>query len=128
MSDEDLEELTDLAYEALTDELEHWRIIGPDAKGVFIAVRDPQIEMKMKAAAIIAPQASVNDVEGKDSARKMFRMMDKEHAVACLQWHALRAALAAVKRELAPSASDAAVTITSDAQLSTAANEEDEDK
>jgi hypothetical protein len=101
------DELVDLAMEALTDELEYWRIMGPDAKGTFIAVRDPQIEMKMKASAIIMPHT-----ETEPQARIHYRLKDKGHAVACLQWHALRAALAAVKRELAPSASNNEATTT----------------
>lgn len=123
------EDLVDIAYEALTDELEYWRIIGPDAKGVYIAVRDPQIEMKMKAAAIIMPQTSADEIAAENSVRKSFRLKDKTHAVACLQWHALQAALVAVRGELSPSLSNTVATTTGDENLNQATNdEEDEDK
>lgn len=115
------DDLVDRAYEAMTDELEFWRIIGPDAKGHYVAVRDSEIQMKMKATAIIMPNAA--DKPTATEVQKMFRMVDKAHAVACLQWHALRAAIAAVKRELVPSTSDTAATDTSDAPLN-AANDE----
>lgn len=91
------DELVDRAYEAMTDELEFWRIIGPDNQGAFVALRDPEIQMKLKAAAVIMPNT------GPETATLVnYRLRDKAHAVACLQWHALKAALAAVKGELGP--------------------------
>lgn len=119
------EDLTDLAYEAMTNELEYWRIIGPDKQNAFIAIRDPEIVMKMKATAIIMPDAST-DVARQNAAAKNFRLKDKQHAVACLQWHALRAALAAVKRELVLSTSEQAANDTSDAPIPAANMKEEQ--
>lgn len=118
--------LVDLAYEAMTDELEYWRIIGPDAQGVYVAIRDPEIQLKMKASAIIVPS---EQIKPPTEVQKAFRMRDKPHAVACLQWHALRAALAAVKRELDPSSSEIGDASTGEVnEPTTVANDEEDTK
>ena len=106
---DELEAITDRAMEAMQIELDHWKIIGPTAQDTYLAVRDPIPAM------IFADHSAAVDMA--TSAAKNFHMKDKAHAVLCLQWHGLRAAIAAVKEELALLGSNNDGTLTT-AELS----------
>lgn len=89
------EELVDLGYEAMCEELGHWNIVGP------LEQRRPNLPPKefwnavRKNETLLQPEA----------APTVISLISKQHAVACVQWHSLKAALAAVMRELTPSVS-----------------------
>lgn len=94
-NDEVEERLVDLGYEAMCEELNLWNIVGP------LENRRPNLP----------PQEFYNAVRNNKTAVSpeafptVISLKSKPHAVACVQWHSLRAALAAVMRELAPIAS-----------------------
>lgn len=80
---------TDEAYDVMCAELDHWDILGPTAEGHYAVRRFPIVQQKYaKPSAIIIP-----DREPVEEGVKVIRFKDKEHAMACVQWHSLQAVL-----------------------------------
>lgn len=85
----------DRAYEVMCEELNHWQIVGPlverrrhlPDREYWNAVR----------TTVLDHGATVPEITHLDC---------KANAVACVQWHGLRAVVAAIKGELAPSVSE----------------------
>lgn len=75
----------DEAYYLLCQELDHWRVIGPDSQGTYLACRTEE-PMGYAKPAIVMPDAPPQRVVN-------FRLKDAKHANACLQWHGLKAVL-----------------------------------
>jgi hypothetical protein len=99
-----IDTLTDEAYSAYIDELNCWSLHQDKAS---------------KAWAVSRIRAPVN------TTFYHFRFDSLANAQGCLTWFALRAAIAVVKRELGPSPSTESGNPTSDAQLSAATTEEE---
>lgn len=89
------EEIVDKAYELMSDELHKWQIVGP------LAERRPNLPDREYWNAVRTEQTSIDSVP----THEITHLKDRSYAIACVQWHGLKAVLAALKRELAPSAS-----------------------
>lgn len=94
-NDEVAEEVVDTAYEAMCAELNLWNIVGP------LEERRSNLPPRVFYNAV----RNNKDVLHPEAQPTVISLIDKPHAVACVQWHSLRAAIAAVMRELAPTAS-----------------------
>lgn len=88
------DEVVDRAYDILCEELDHWRVLGPDKSGTYIAVRRED-KLGYNASAIIQPNTPPSDQQS----LKTFHLKDKEFANACLQWHGLQAVLTQLEIE-----------------------------
>lgn len=81
------DELVDLAYEAMSAELSHWSIIGPleDRRSGNLPVREFWNAVRTEQSSIdAAPQHEITHLKS------------RQYAVACVQWHGLKAAIAAL--------------------------------
>lgn len=85
------DETVDRAYEAMCAELSLWQIVGP------LEERRTNLPPREFWNAV---RVAENDINSAPS--KLFHLDSRANAIACVQWHGLAAALAAVKRELAP--------------------------
>lgn len=95
-NDELPEALVDRAYEAMCEELNNWSIVGP--------LEEPR-------AKPLPPREFWNAVRNPNqiiggTPTDLHHLATRQHAVACVQWHGLRAALVAVMGELGPLPSD----------------------
>lgn len=89
------DEITDLAMDAMSEELSHWQVVGP-----LVERRQHLPDREYWNAVRTNPE-----VLNVRPAPTIHHLKDKANAIACVQWHGLRAGLTAVMRELAPSAS-----------------------
>jgi len=89
------DEQVDRAYEIMSEELNHWQIVGPleERRGKHLPPREFWNAVRTTA---------INETHDPI----IFHLTTKANAIACVQWHGLKAVLAAVRRELAPSASE----------------------
>lgn len=85
----------DHAYEIMSDELSHWQVVGP------LAERRTNLPDREYWNAVRTSQVATDA----EPTITITHLKDRAHAIACVQWHGLKAVLAAFERELAPSAS-----------------------
>lgn len=90
------EAAVDRAYEVMCAELNHWQIVGP------LAERRPNLPDREYWNAVRTEQSAA------DAAPKheITHLKDRSTAIACVQWHGLRAVLTDLEGELAPSVSE----------------------
>lgn len=88
----------DCAYEVMCEELNHWQIVGP------LAERRRNLPDREYWNAVRTEQMSIDSAPQNE----ITHLKDKATAIACVQWHGLKAVLEAFEGELAPVASEAA--------------------
>lgn len=90
-NDELPDELIDTAYEAMSAELDHWNIVGPLTER-----RAPPLPPREFWNAVRKNNAAIEE----QPRPTIFHLKDRPTAIACVQWHGLKAAITAVKGEL----------------------------
>lgn len=97
------DELVDKAYELMSDELHKWQIVGP------LVERRKNFPDREYWNAVRTEQKAIDATP----THEMTHLKDRSYAIACVQWHGLKAVLAALKRELAPLPASNDDTLTS---------------